>query len=75
MLTGDQTLRLLDTLCVRLGLCLPPVEKHRLSDHPPVDARAFTDAVFRAEGMDPDLADRHLYRQVRRLVRKAFDGT
>lgn len=75
MLTSNATARLLDTLCVRLGFCLPPVEMHRLCQHPPADVQAFTDAVFIAEGMDPELADRHLYRQVRDLVRMAFDGT
>jgi hypothetical protein len=34
--------------------------------------RAFTDAVFSAEGLDPDAADRHLYRQVRDVVASAF---
>lgn len=74
LLTSDETTRLLDTLCVRLGFCQPPVETQRLRELPPSDARAFTDAVFIAEGMDPELADRHLHRQVRDLVREAFRG-
>jgi hypothetical protein len=33
---------------------------------------AFTDAVFTAEGLPPETADRHLYRQVRDMVAAAF---
>lgn len=72
--TSDEISRLLDTLCVRLGFCLPPVEKQRLCENPPSGVLAFTDAVFIAEGMDPELADRHLYRQIRDLVRRSFEG-
>jgi hypothetical protein len=67
--------RLLDGLCVDLGFCLPPEEKDRLMTSPPNTAEAFTDAVFLAEGMDPLLADRHLWRQVRNRVREAFRGS
>jgi hypothetical protein len=35
----------------------------------------FTDAVFSAEGLPPETADRHLYRQVRDLVAAAFRET
>jgi hypothetical protein len=64
--------RLLNELCVDLGFCLPPEECHRLATSPPATVKAFTDAVFVAEGMDPTLADLHLWRQVRDLVSKAF---
>ena len=30
----------------------------------PPDARAFSDAVIREEGLDPELLDRDLYRRV-----------
>lgn len=65
--------KLLWDLCVQLGFCLPPEEERRLKDEPPKDVRAFTDAVFRAEGLDPLTADRRLYRQVRDLVAAAFN--
>ena len=68
----DQCSRLLDKLCVRLGFCLPPVERQRLAENPPPELLAFTDAVFVAEEMDPVTADRHLYREVRDLIREAF---
>ena len=64
---------LLDTLCVRLGFCLAPSDRQRMRTNPQSNVVAFTDAVFVAEGLDPTVADRHLYRQVRDLVREAFD--
>jgi hypothetical protein len=63
---------LLYKLCVDLGFCLPPVEQDRLASDPPKDVRAFTDAVFSAEGLDPATADRHLYRQVRDVIAAAL---
>ena len=64
---------LLDTLCARLGLCLAPSDRQRFRTNPPSNVAAFTDAVFAAEGLTPAVVDRHLYRQVRDLVREAFD--
>lgn len=72
MLSPDQCSRLLDELCVRLGFCLPPLDRQRLAEDPPAEVLAFTNAVFVAEEMDPVTSDRHLYRQVRDLVREAF---
>ena len=39
---------------------------------PPEGYRAFTDAVYRAEGLDPETADRHLYRRILLVVQQAF---
>ena len=63
---------LLDELCTTLGLCLPPDAHDALATHPPPDPEAFTDAVLRAEGLDPLTTDRRLYRDTLTLVRKAF---
>jgi hypothetical protein len=63
---------LLDKLCIDLGFCLPPAEQVQLCNDPPETALAFTDAVFRAEGLNPEHADRHLYRQVRDYVVEGF---
>jgi predicted RNA-binding Zn-ribbon protein involved in translation (DUF1610 family) len=59
---------LLDELCVTLGFCLPPDAQEELKSNPPGDVDAFTDAVIRAEGMDPGLIDSALRRQIRELV-------
>jgi hypothetical protein len=64
--------QLLDRLCVQLGLCLPPADQAGLVQQPRDSADAFTKAVFEAEGLDADTADRHLYRQVRNMVRETF---
>ena len=63
---------MLDKLCIDLGFCLPPEEYTKLSNSPPTTVKAFTDAVFVAEGLEPEYADRHLWRQVRDQVTKYF---
>jgi hypothetical protein len=63
--------RLLETLCVEMGFCLPPIEQQRLIANPPADIDAFTKAVFVAEGMDQKL-HRQLSKQVRERVAQAF---
>ena len=63
---------LLDRLCTELGFCLPPTERARLEASPPTSVQAFTDAVFVAEGIDPELADKHLWRQVRDRMAEHF---
>lgn len=63
---------LLDKLCIELGFCLPPLIKHQLEQTPPDDANEFARVVFTAEGMDPDSADLHLFRQVRRYIAEAM---
>jgi hypothetical protein len=57
MLSDRETRNLLSKLCVDLGFCLPPSDIARLASEPPDDARVFTDAVFSAEGLDPQTAD------------------
>jgi hypothetical protein len=59
---------LLDELCVELGFCLPAAEREILTNAPPGDVDAFTDAVFAAEGMDPGL-----HKQLRRAVRSKIE--
>ena len=63
---------LLGKHCVDLGFCLPSDAQDQLIENPPGDTKAFTDAVFVAEGMDPQTARRELYRQVRDCVAAAF---
>jgi hypothetical protein len=68
------TEKLLDKLCTELGFCLHQSERDLLIALYPTSVKAFTDAVFVAEGLDPQLADRRLWRQVRDLVSKHFDA-
>jgi hypothetical protein len=63
---------LLGQLCVDLGFCLPAESQDVLIDNPPSDPQAFTDAVFVAEGLNPQTARRDLYRQVQDCVASAF---
>lgn len=73
MLSEHAVGRLLDDLCTKLGFCLPPADRFKLQRDPPRDVRAFTDAVFLAEGLDVERAGLQLYRQVRDLVAAAFE--
>lgn len=56
----------------KLGFCLPREEEVRLVEDSPNSASAFVDAVFRAEGLDPETAGRRLYRRVHDMVADAF---
>ncbi len=72
-LSSIQVKSLLSELCVMLGFCLPPDEKTRLRESPPTDLDEFTDAVIRAEGLDPhaDIPLR-MRRDIRERVAKHF---
>ena len=59
--------QLLDQLCIELGFCLPPADQHRLRHEPPLDADDFVNAVFVAEGLEPD-ANGDLWRRVKDRV-------
>lgn len=72
MLSAEEATYLLSSLCLELGFCLPPEAQAQLVISPPQDVYEFTAAVFRAEGLDPDTADRQLYRDVRDMVANAF---
>ncbi len=64
---------LLRDLCVRLGFCLSPADQAALCASPPLDVDSFTEAVFRAEGLDASLHD-DLWHQVRETVARAFEA-
>ena len=72
-MSPPQVEALLAELCVVLGFCLRPDEQARLRECPPTDVDAFTDAVIRAEGLDPQ-ADipRRLRRDIRARVAEHF---
>ena len=63
---------LLSKLCIGWGFCLPADDCVRLERTPPPEITEFTNTVFVAEGLDPQTADRHLYRQVRAVIAEAF---
>jgi hypothetical protein len=66
---------LLSKLCVDLGFCLPPSEAEKLVNNPPTSVIAFTNAIFLAESLNPEMSDRRLYRQVRDMIQKAVYDT
>ena len=72
MLSEPEVDSLLNKLCIELGFCLSPESQERIRQNPPETVPKFTDTVFAEEGLDPDSADRHLYRQVRDRVVEAF---
>lgn len=72
MLNAGEVESLLSKLCIDLGFCLPPEDDVRLQKTPPDNVDDFTDAVFLAEGINPQHAERHLYRQVRAMIDEAF---
>lgn len=59
---------LLDELCMKLGFCLDPADRARLSVAPPADVEAFAIAVLVAEGLDP----LHTPRRVRHDLRECI---
>lgn len=63
---------LLYEACTKGGFCLPESEQQRLIDDPPHDVDAFTDAIVRAEGLDPLTIDTGVYRGLRELVERHF---
>lgn len=70
--TADDIATLLEMLCVELGMCLHGEAYDRLVDSPPSGAAEFTEAVFRAQGLDPAGHGR-LHRQVEFRVSQVFD--
>ena len=59
---------LLDEVCVKLGLCLEPAKRSRISIAPPADVDSFADAVLLAAGRDPLFVDRRLRHDLRECV-------
>ena len=66
---------LLADLCVGYGFCLPSQEHDKLLANPPQEVTAFVNAVFLAEGLNPEAASRNTYRAVRDRVAAAFART
>ena len=73
-MTQSQVANLLKNLCIDLGFCLSVKVAEKLESNPPRTVEEFTRAIFHAEGLDPVVAERKLYDQVRMVVAGAFDG-
>jgi hypothetical protein len=73
-LTESQLEVLLRRVCVDLGICLTPDTYDQLVTAPSGDAASLTDAIFEAEGMSPQSADRALYAKVKSYVDDALSG-
>ncbi len=70
-LSERKMLALLDSLCVKIGFCLSPSVKFEIVKFPPATVDEFTDMVYRAEGLDPNLQS-GLYNQVWTMVAENF---
>ena len=70
MLTPEEIDSVLYKVCLDLGFCDIRSDSDMLRTD---DIDEFTRAIRSAEGLPPDGADRHLYRQVRHLVANAFE--
>ena len=64
---------LLNEICVQVGFCLPPKKREKLESNPPGDIDSFSRAVCVAEGLNPDLLERQIYRRVWHIVATAFE--
>lgn len=60
--------KILGKLCVKFGYCLSYDEQTRIAKSCPETPEALVEAVIRGEGGDPEIVDRHMYRQMRELV-------
>lgn len=65
---------LLETLCVRLGICFTGDHYERLVDNPPADPITYADAVISSYGMDPRTIQGDLYSQVLAEVERTFEA-
>jgi hypothetical protein len=72
-ISPEEAERVLDTLCTKYGVCLPPLWRARLRNNPPRSIAKFTDTVFHAEGLHPVAADSAMYREMLEEVRLAFE--
>ena len=75
VMSPAQVEALLYELCVVLGFCLPYEEGQKLMNDPPATTDEFTDAVFRAEGLDPHgTVGKRLRKDMKARVAKHFEA-
>ena len=71
MLTDKSIRRLHSALCNDFGFSLDVATVADLAGEHAQDELRFTEAIIRAEGLDPEMVDRHLYRRLRQVIREA----
>ncbi len=72
MLEGRALEWLLEDLCAKFGFCLPADKLAPFRASPPADAESFTAAIFRAEGLDPLMANKSLHHNAREYIEAAI---
>ena len=70
-LANKTAVKLENSLCVKLGFCSMQEKYNEIINELPTDITEFVNSIFIAEGLNPDSADRKLWRQVRDLVMEA----
>ena len=70
-LESDEVCAVLDRLCLKYGVCLPPSDIDRLAQSPPMDIDEFTEAALVAEGYGFNKSD-PLCQAAREVVAQAF---
>ncbi|MEC9263285.1 MAG: hypothetical protein VYD53_18170 [Pseudomonadota bacterium] len=55
-------------LCSKLGFCSMGNEYNYLISQLPLDISTFVNGIFKAEGLDPEIAERKLWKDVREYV-------
>jgi hypothetical protein len=63
-MNSNQINRIVDRICVELGICLPPAEKESLAGCEFLGAEGLADEICKREGLDPIMVERKLYRQI-----------
>lgn len=66
--------KLLDEICVKLGMCLDPADRSRLCITPYRDIDSFELAVLKAERMDPLKTDRRVREALRDYIARHFQS-
>ena len=66
--SAQQAVKLEQELCVGLGFCSMRERYDRLIESMPRDLSEVVNEIFQAEGLNPDSADRRLWRSVRDKV-------
>lgn len=64
---------LLETLCVKLGFCLPSNVANRLMKFPPKTPERFAKSVIEAEGLNLDLIEKNIYVSVLTEIENVFN--